>query len=137
MELDCKAPPWYSHSPNKQSRATAQDQPIFQSFQLLPYHDLIVIIIIIIIRFQFEHAITAQFLSSLKVGYAGSNFPEHQFPSIVGRPILRTEERDSGGETLLKDILCGDDAAKVRSMLQISYPVRPFSTPRNKTHDFV
>lgn len=30
---------------------------------------------------------------SLKVGYAGQNFPEHQYPSIVGRPILRTEER--------------------------------------------
>ena len=30
---------------------------------------------------------------SLKVGYAGQNFPEHQYPSIVGRPILRAEER--------------------------------------------
>ncbi|RVD81690.1 uncharacterized protein DFL_009541 [Arthrobotrys flagrans] len=59
----------------------------------------------------------------LKVGYAGSNFPEHQFPSIVGRPILRTEERETGGEVLLKDIMCGDDAAKIRTMLQISYPM--------------
>ncbi|KAK6339540.1 Arp2/3 complex subunit, actin nucleation center [Orbilia javanica] len=59
----------------------------------------------------------------LKVGYAGSNFPEHQFPSIVGRPILRTEERETGSEVLLKDIMCGDEAAKIRTMLQISYPM--------------
>ncbi|EWC46630.1 actin-related protein 2 [Drechslerella stenobrocha 248] len=58
----------------------------------------------------------------LKVGYAGSNFPEHQFPSIIGRPILRTEERDTG-DVVLKDIMCGDEAAKVRTMLQISYPM--------------
>lgn len=50
------------------------------------------------------------------------NFPEHQYPSIVGRPILRTEERD-GGDIQLKDIMCGDEAAAARSMLQITYPV--------------
>lgn len=32
-------------------------------------------------------------ICSLKVGYAGQNFPTHQYPSIVGRPILRAEER--------------------------------------------
>jgi actin-related protein 2 len=50
------------------------------------------------------------------------NFPDHQYPSIVGRPILRTEERD-GGDIKLKDIMCGDEAAAARSMLQITYPV--------------
>ena len=49
------------------------------------------------------------------------NFPEHQFPSIVGRPILRTEEQ--AGDIVVKDIMCGDEAAAARSMLQISYPV--------------
>src|SRR6266498_5001760 len=49
------------------------------------------------------------------------NFPEHQYPSIVGRPILRTE--DQAGDIVVKDILCGDEAAAARSMLQISYPV--------------
>ena len=43
------------------------------------------------------------------MGYAGSNFPEHVFPSIVGRPILRAEERDaiaaSGVE--IKDLMVG------------------------------
>ncbi|KAJ9622985.1 Arp2/3 complex subunit, actin nucleation center [Knufia peltigerae] len=57
----------------------------------------------------------------LKVGYAAQNFPEHQFPSIVGRPILRSEER--AGDIVVKDIMCGDEAAAARSMLQISYPV--------------
>ena len=49
------------------------------------------------------------------------NFPEVQYPSIVGRPILRTEER--AGDIVVKDIMCGDEAAAARSMLQISYPV--------------
>ena len=49
------------------------------------------------------------------------NFPEHQYPSIVGRPILRSEERQ--GDIVVKDIMCGDEAAAARSMLQITYPV--------------
>ncbi|KAI9767750.1 MAG: Arp2/3 complex subunit, actin nucleation center [Geoglossum simile] len=57
----------------------------------------------------------------LKVGYAAQNFPEHQFPSIVGRPILRAEERS--GDLIVKDIMCGDEAAAVRTMLQITYPM--------------
>lgn len=57
----------------------------------------------------------------VKVGYAGSNFPEQQYPSIVGRPILRAEERS--GDVEIKDIMVGEEAAQVRSMLQISYPV--------------
>lgn len=63
----------------------------------------------------------------LKVGYAAQNFPEHQFPSMVGRPILRSEERFSGGDgagdVVIKDIMCGDEAAAARTMLQISYPM--------------
>ena len=51
------------------------------------------------------------------------NFPDHQYPSIVGRPILRTEEQ-AAGDVQLKDIMCGDEAAAARSMLQITYPVR-------------
>lgn len=62
----------------------------------------------------------------VKVGYAGSNFPEQQYPSIVGRPILRAEERS--GDVKIKDIMVGDEAAQVRSMLQISYPVGRVAT---------
>jgi actin-related protein 2 len=58
----------------------------------------------------------------LKVGYAAQNFPEFQYPSIVGRPILRTEEK-GGSDLVIKDIMCGDEAAAARTMLQISYPM--------------
>ncbi|MCJ1462628.1 Arp2/3 complex subunit, actin nucleation center [Pseudocyphellaria aurata] len=57
----------------------------------------------------------------LKVGYAAQNFPEHQYPSIVGRPILRSEEK--AGDIVVRDIMCGDEAAAARSMLQITYPM--------------
>lgn len=44
----------------------------------------------------------------------------------MGRPILRTEEKgDSStiGGVTIKDIMCGDEAAAARTMLQISYPM--------------
>ncbi|KAI8872268.1 Actin/actin-like protein [Ramicandelaber brevisporus] len=63
-----------------------------------------------------------------KVGFAGSNFPEHIFPSVVGRPILRAEESASAGgagsgDVFLKDIMVGDEAASNRATLQMSYPI--------------
>lgn len=57
----------------------------------------------------------------VKCGYAGSNFPEHVFPSIVGRPILRAEERQ--GSTAIRDIMVGDEAAEHRSSLQVTQPM--------------
>lgn len=57
----------------------------------------------------------------LKAGFAGANFPATIFPSMVGRPILRSEETVNNVE--LKDIMVGDEAAELRSMLQISYPL--------------
>ncbi|KAI6112921.1 actin actin-like protein [Pisolithus sp. B1] len=57
----------------------------------------------------------------VKVGYAGSNFPEHVFPSIVGRPILRAEERV--GSAVIKDIMVGDEAAENRNYLQVTQPM--------------
>ncbi|KAK8073447.1 actin-like protein 2 [Apiospora phragmitis] len=60
----------------------------------------------------------------LKVGYAAQNFPEFQYPSIVGRPILRSEEKGAKtNDMVIKDIMCGDEAAAARTMLQISYPM--------------
>ncbi|KAK9765556.1 Arp2/3 complex subunit, actin nucleation center [Basidiobolus ranarum] len=56
-----------------------------------------------------------------KVGYAGSNFPQYVFPSVVGRPILRAEEKV--GDVEVKDIMVGDEAAELRSILQMSYPL--------------
>ncbi|KAK0535883.1 Arp2/3 complex subunit, actin nucleation center [Tilletia horrida] len=58
----------------------------------------------------------------VKVGYAGSNFPEHVFPSIVGRPILRVEERDAAAAEI-KDIMVGTEAAEQRNYLQVTQPM--------------
>jgi len=57
----------------------------------------------------------------VKCGFAGSNFPHAIFPSMVGRPILRSEEKIDNVQ--IKDIMVGDEAAKLRTMLQITYPI--------------
>jgi len=57
----------------------------------------------------------------VKCGFAGANFPTAIFPSMVGRPMLRSEEKVENLE--IKDIMVGDEAAKLRSMLQITYPL--------------
>ena len=95
----------------------------------------------------------------VKCGYAGSNFPAHIFPSLVGRPIIRrvflcslirldeTPPGVSSGEILhvkqlnthesppfhraanriddieVKDLMIGDEASKLRSMLEVNYPM--------------
>lgn len=43
------------------------------------------------------------------------------FPSVVGRPILRAEERL--GSSKLSDLMVGDEAAENRSFLQMSHPM--------------
>lgn len=57
----------------------------------------------------------------VKCGYSGSNFPSHIFPSLVGRPILRSTAKI--GNIELKDLMIGDDASELRSMLEVSYPM--------------
>ncbi|RKO97099.1 hypothetical protein CXG81DRAFT_13063 [Caulochytrium protostelioides] len=57
----------------------------------------------------------------VKCGFAGTNFPVATFPALVGRPILRAEEKI--GNVTLKDLMVGDEAAAVRSSLQVSYPL--------------
>lgn len=57
----------------------------------------------------------------VKCGFAGDNFPAHIFPSIIGRPVLRAEERVQDIE--LKDIMVGDECTKARDMLETSYPI--------------
>ena len=68
------------------------------------------------------HPVLDQGTGFVKIGRAGENFPDYTFPSIVGRPILRAEER-ANSTTQLKDIMIGDEASEVRSYLQISYPM--------------
>ena len=69
------------------------------------------------------HSFLLSYCIKLQLIRTVQNFPDFQYPSIVGRPILRSEERD-GGDIQIKDIMCGDEAAAARSMLQITYPVR-------------
>jgi actin-related protein 2 len=57
----------------------------------------------------------------VKCGYAGSNFPEHIFPSMVGRPIIRAANKI--GDIEVTDLMVGDDASKLRSMLEVNYPM--------------
>lgn len=57
----------------------------------------------------------------VKTGYAGDNFPSLIFPSMIGRPIMRAEEEFK--DVQLKDVMVGDECAKLRSMLETSYPV--------------
>jgi actin-related protein len=58
----------------------------------------------------------------VKAGFSPNHFPTCSFPSMVGRPILRSEERDSG-KAQIKDIMVGDECQEHRHMLQITYPV--------------
>ncbi|KAJ3019067.1 UNVERIFIED_CONTAM: Arp2/3 complex subunit, actin nucleation center, partial [Siphonaria sp. JEL0065] len=57
----------------------------------------------------------------VKCGFAGANFPAAIFPAVVGRPILRAEERM--GDAKLADVMVGDEAAALRQMLQMTYPM--------------
>lgn len=59
----------------------------------------------------------------VKCGFAGSNFPEHIFPSLVGRPILRSSARINNIEVKMKDLMVGEEASQLRSMLELSYPM--------------
>ncbi|KAE8745239.1 hypothetical protein FOCC_FOCC008030 [Frankliniella occidentalis] len=88
----------------------------------------------------------------VKCGYAGSNFPAHIFPSMVGRPIIRAVNKIGdievkGKECALtalvfsaflnlqmsifydnififfQDLMVGDEASKLRSMLEVNYPM--------------
>ncbi|XP_076178573.1 actin-related protein 2 isoform X1 [Ptiloglossa arizonensis] len=64
----------------------------------------------------------------VKCGYAGANFPAHIFPSVVGRPIIRAVNKigdiDVKDVLNVPDLMVGDEASKLRSMLEISYPMQ-------------
>lgn len=62
--------------------------------------------------------------TSALTSYALADFPAHTFPSIIGRPILRAEERgQSAGPAAIQDIMVGDLASEYRSYLQLSQPM--------------
>merc|ERR1739838_47621 len=58
----------------------------------------------------------------VKCGYAGSNFPSHQFPALVGRPTIRSSTKYVD-DIELKDVMFGEPASRLRSQLEINYPV--------------
>ncbi|XP_041469844.1 actin-related protein 2-A isoform X2 [Lytechinus variegatus] len=57
----------------------------------------------------------------VKCGFAGTNFPSHIFPSLVGRPIIRSTAKV--GDIEIKDLMVGDEASQLRSMLEVNYPM--------------
>lgn len=57
----------------------------------------------------------------VKCGYAGSNFPSHIFPSLVGRPMIRSTAKV--GDIEIKDLMVGDEASQLRAMLEVNYPM--------------
>eukprot|EP00731_Ephydatia_muelleri_P028075 Em0019g948a len=57
----------------------------------------------------------------VKCGYAGSNFPSHIFPSLVGRPIIRSSTQVNDIE--VKELMVGDEASQLRQMLELTYPM--------------
>ncbi|XP_037026595.1 actin-related protein 2 isoform X2 [Bradysia coprophila] len=57
----------------------------------------------------------------VKCGYAGSNFPAHIFPSMVGRPIIRAVNKI--GDIEVKDLMVGDEASQLRALLEVNYPM--------------
>uniref|UniRef100_A0A8C2I4P8 Zgc:101810 n=1 Tax=Cyprinus carpio TaxID=7962 RepID=A0A8C2I4P8_CYPCA len=57
----------------------------------------------------------------VKCGFAGSNFPDHIFPALVGRPIIRSDTKV--GNIEIKDLMVGEEASECRSMLEVSYPM--------------
>ncbi|KII62158.1 Actin-related protein 2-A [Thelohanellus kitauei] len=57
----------------------------------------------------------------VKCGFAGQNFPEHIFPSLVGRPTIRSSAKI--GNVELKDVIVGEEASQLRYMLETRYPI--------------
>ena len=50
-----------------------------------------------------------------------------RFVSLVGKPQLKARAKVGNQEMELKDIMCGDLAAKFRQFLEVEYPVERFS----------
>lgn len=57
----------------------------------------------------------------VKCGYAGTNFPSHIFPAMIGRPIVRSSVKVNDIE--IKDLMVGEECAALRQMLEVTYPM--------------
>ena len=58
----------------------------------------------------------------MKIGFCGQNFPEASVPAIVGRPLLRSDQKI--GDIELKSLMVGDEASPLRQYLEIDYPIQ-------------
>jgi actin-related protein 2 len=66
---------------------------------------------------QYDKIVCDNGTGYLKMGYAGDSFPRYHIPSIVGRPMLRSNQKV--GDLELKDIMFGDEASPYRALLDI------------------
>ena len=57
----------------------------------------------------------------VKLGYGGDNIPRYTIPSILGRPMLRANQKI--GDIVLKDLMIGDEVTPIRAALEITYPL--------------
>ena len=58
----------------------------------------------------------------LKAGLSTDEIPSVTMPALIGRPMLRYAEKLEDKE--LKPIMIGDEVVAVRSLLELSYPMR-------------
>ena len=58
----------------------------------------------------------------LKAGLSNEEFPSVTIPALIGRTMLRLEEKIEGIE--LKPIMIGDEVIPVRSLLELTYPMK-------------
>ena len=64
----------------------------------------------------------------LKLGFGGDNFPRSTIPSIVGRPMLRSNQEVNG--ITLREMMFADEANPHRALLDLTYPIEE-GTVRN------
>ena len=58
----------------------------------------------------------------LKAGLSNVEIPSVTMPALIGRPMLRSGEKLEGIE--LKEIMIGDEVIPVRSLLELTYPMK-------------
>jgi actin-related protein 2 len=59
----------------------------------------------------------------MKVGFAGQQEPQMMFPTLVGRPMLRYDQKLSSGRKV-GDLMIGDDANEIRGNAKLARPIR-------------
>merc|ERR1712241_1493000 len=59
----------------------------------------------------------------MKVGWAGENFPEKVFPTIVGKPILRSKRDRASSEAFSSDLVVGEKCDEQEGFLDTPFPV--------------